>query len=54
MHIPIPPKFSATIYLTFSEEIIQYSWTFAPQVKTSWNQPMQPLLLQSFPKTPRT
>jgi hypothetical protein len=38
-HIPLPPKFSATnlIYF-FSEEIIQYSRTFAWQVQMSWNQ----------------
>jgi hypothetical protein len=39
----------------FSEEIIQYSRTFAPQVQTSWNQAhAAPLLIKSFPKTPRT
>ncbi len=62
-HIPIPLKFSATIFshnfqprfnLIFIEEIIQYSRTFAPQVQTSWNQAQAPLLVQSFPKTPRT
>jgi hypothetical protein len=37
-HIPIPPKKLDKIYLVFSEEIIQYSRTFAPQVQTSWNQ----------------
>ncbi len=54
-HIPIPPKFSATIWfnLIFSEEIIQYSRSFAPQVQTSWNQAHAPLL-ESFPKTPRS
>jgi hypothetical protein len=31
--------------------IIQYSRTFAPQVQMSWN---QALLINSFPKTPRT
>ncbi len=38
-HIPIPLKFSATINLIFSEEIIQYSRTSTPQVQTPWNQP---------------
>ncbi len=28
--------------------------TFAPQVQMSWNQAQAPLLVQSFPKTPRT
>jgi hypothetical protein len=45
-----------------SEEIIQYSRTFAPQVQTSWNQAHALLLLvkcvECFPKTskiiPRT
>ncbi len=37
--IPIPPKFWAIWFnLIFSEEIIQYLRTFAPQVQTSWNQ----------------
>jgi hypothetical protein len=53
-HIPIPPKFSATINLIFSKEIIQYSRSFAPQVQTSWNQAHAPLLVESFPKTPRS
>jgi hypothetical protein len=53
-HIPIPPKKLDKIYLVFSEEIIQYSRTFAPQVQTSWNQADAPLLLKSFPKRPRT
>jgi hypothetical protein len=39
-HIPTAPKFSATINLIFYEKIVQYSRTFAPQVQTSWNQPM--------------
>ncbi len=39
--------------LIFSEEIIQYSRTFAPQVQTPWNQAHAPLLVESFPKTPR-
>ncbi len=41
-------------YLIFSEEIIQYSRTFAPQVQTLCNQAHAPLLVESFPKTPRT
>ncbi len=45
------PKFSATINLMFSEEIIQYSRTFALQVQTSWNQAYAPFLIKSFPKT---
>ncbi len=37
------------------EEIIQYSKTFAQQVlQMSWNQAHAPLLIKSFPKTPRT
>ncbi len=31
-------KFQLRFNLIFSEEIIQYSKTFAPQVQTSWNQ----------------
>jgi hypothetical protein len=55
-HIPLPLKFLATIQfnLIFSEEIIQYSRTFAPQVQTPRNQAHAPLLVESFPKTPRT
>jgi hypothetical protein len=41
------------IGVRFSEEIIQYSRTFAPQVQTSWNQAHAPLLVESFPKTSR-
>jgi hypothetical protein len=33
---------------------IRYSKTFASQVPTSWNQADAPLLLESFPKRPRT
>jgi hypothetical protein len=40
--------------LIFSDEIIQYSRTFALQVQTSWNQAHAPLLIESFPRTPRT
>jgi hypothetical protein len=32
---------------------MQYSRTFALQVQTSWNQAHAPLLMESFPKTPR-
>jgi hypothetical protein len=32
-------NFQLRFHLIFSEEIIQYSRTFAPQVQTSWNQP---------------
>ncbi len=54
-HIPIPPNFLKLRFnLIFSEEIIQYSRTFAPQVQTSWNQSHAPLLVESFPKRPRT
>jgi hypothetical protein len=40
--------------LNFSEEIIQYSRTFAWQVQMLSNQAHAPLLIKSFPKTPRT
>jgi hypothetical protein len=40
--------------LIFSEKIIQYSRTFAPQVQMSWNQAHAPLLVERIPKTPRT
>jgi hypothetical protein len=47
-------KIQLRFNLTFSAEIIQYSRTFAPQVQRSWNQAHAPLLVESFPKTPRT
>jgi hypothetical protein len=48
-------NFQLQFNLIFSEKIIQYSRTFAPQVQTPWNQAHAPLLLiKSFPKTPRT
>ncbi len=47
-------NFQLWFNLIFSEEIIQYSRTFAQQVQTSWNQPHAPLLVESFPKTSRT
>jgi hypothetical protein len=48
------PNFQLWFNLICSEEIIQYSRTFAPQVQTSWNQANAPLLIESSPKTPRT
>jgi hypothetical protein len=53
-HIPIPPKFPATILFNLSEEIIQHSRTFALQVQTPWNPAHAPLLVESFQKRPRT
>jgi hypothetical protein len=53
-HIPIPPNFQLRFNLIFNDEIIQYSKTFALQVQTSWTQAHAPLLIKSFPKTPRT
>ncbi len=53
-HIPFLCNFQQQFNLIFSEKIIQYSRTFAPQVQTSWNQADAPFLLKSFPKTPRT
>jgi hypothetical protein len=47
-------NFQLQFNLIFSEKIIQYLRTFAPQVQTSWNQAHAPLLVESFPKTPRT
>jgi hypothetical protein len=47
-------KFQLQFNLIFSEEIIEYSKTFASQVQTSGNQADAPLLIESFPKTPRT
>jgi hypothetical protein len=34
----------------FSEEIIQYSRTFAPQIQMSWKQAHPHLLVKSFPE----
>jgi hypothetical protein len=42
--------FQVRFNLIFSEEIIQYSRTFAPQVQTSWNQAHAPLLLRELSK----
>jgi hypothetical protein len=53
-HIPIPPKLSAMINLFVSKEIIQYSRTSTPQVQMPWNQANAHLLVESFPKSPRT
>jgi len=47
-------NFQLQLNLIFSEEIIQYSRTFAPQVQTSWKQAHAPLVVESLPKTPRT
>jgi len=47
-------NFQLWFNFNFSEDIIQYSRTFAPQVQTSWNQAHAPLLVKSFPKAPRT
>ncbi len=47
-------NFQLWFNLIFNEKFIQYSRTFAPQVQTSWNQAHTPLLVESFPKTPRT
>jgi hypothetical protein len=47
-------NFQLLFNLIFSEEIIQYSRTFALQVQKSWNQAHAPLLAESFPKTPRS
>jgi hypothetical protein len=47
-------NFQLLFNLIFSEDFIQYSKTFAPQVQTSWNQVHAPLFIESFLKTPRT
>jgi hypothetical protein len=47
-------NFQLSFNLIFSEEIIQYSRTFALQVQTSWNEADAPLPLKSYPKRPRT
>ncbi len=47
-------NFQLQFNLIFSEKFIQYSRTFALQVQTPWNQADAPLLLESFPKRPRT
>jgi hypothetical protein len=53
-HAPILRNFQLWFNLIFDEKIIQYSRTFARQVQMSWNQTHAPLLVESFPKTPRT
>jgi hypothetical protein len=53
-HFTSSKIFSYDFNLIFSEEIIQYSRTFALQVQTSWIQAHAPLLVESFPKRPRT
>jgi hypothetical protein len=46
-------NFQLLFNLIFSEEIIQYSRTFALQVQKSWNRAHAPLLIiKSFPETP--
>ncbi len=47
-------NFQLQCNLIYSEEIIQYSRTFVSQVQTSWNQAHAPLVIENFPKTPRT
>jgi hypothetical protein len=47
-------NFQLRFNLIFSEEIIHYSRTFALQVQMPWNQAHAPVLVKSFPKTPRT
>ncbi len=46
-------NFQLLFNLIFSEEIIQYSRTFASQVQRLRNQADAPLLLKSFPNRPR-
>ncbi len=52
-HIPIPPKFSATIF-NFQWKNHSIYKNFCTACPKSWNQAHAPLLIQSFPKTPRT
>ncbi len=48
-HYNSSENFQARFNLIFSEEIIQYSRTFALQVQTSWNQsPCNPSSLKAF------
>jgi hypothetical protein len=48
-------NFQLQFNLIFSEEIIQYSGTFAPhKSKHQGTKPMHPLLVKCFQKTPRT
>jgi hypothetical protein len=46
-------NFQVQFNLIFSEKIYRYSRPFALQVQMSWNQAHAPLLVKSFPKTPR-
>ncbi len=46
-HFPVPQNFQLWVNLIFSEDIIQYSITFAHQAHA-------PLLLESLPKSPGT
>jgi hypothetical protein len=43
-----PPKFQLRFNLIFTEEIIQYSRTFALQVQTPWTMPMHPSSSRAF------
>ncbi len=52
-HTNSSETFSYNFNLIFSGEIIQYSRSFAPQVQTPQNQAHAPLVIESFPKTPR-
>ncbi len=47
-------NFQLWLNLILTEEIVQYSRTFASQVWMSWNQAHAPLLVKGFPKTSRT
>ncbi len=47
-------NFQLQFNLTFSENIIQYSRTFASHVQMSCNQADELFLIKSFPKRPRT
>jgi hypothetical protein len=51
---PTTPKAHSNSSKIFSEKSIQYSRTFALKVQKSWNQANAPLIVESFPKTPRT
>jgi hypothetical protein len=47
-------NFQLWFNLIFNEKIIQYSKKIASQVQTSCNQAHAPILIESFPKTPKT
>jgi hypothetical protein len=53
-HIPFSPKFSATIYLIFSEEKAFNIQELFHHKSNAMDQAHAPLLIKSFPKTPRT